>query len=49
MTYFECHGCGQLVDLVGVECAELREECPVCEEPTTWTVAFDDPEGGVSY
>ncbi|MFB6161206.1 MAG: hypothetical protein ABEJ61_08530 [Haloferacaceae archaeon] len=49
MTYFECERCGQLVDLVGVERAEVREACPVCDERTTWTVAFAAEGRGVSF
>lgn len=48
MPYFECAGCGQLVNLEDFEAEQRREHCPVCEEQTTWRVAFE-AESGVSF
>lgn len=48
MPYFECTECGQLANVSNLEQSELREHCPVCEQQTTWTVAFED-DAGVSF
>jgi uncharacterized paraquat-inducible protein A len=45
MPYFECTECGQLANLGTLEHSSLRQHCPVCDEETTWTVAFDSGEG----
>jgi hypothetical protein len=42
MPRYECSGCGALVGLTDHEGHTRREECPVCEETTVWTVAFED-------
>lgn len=49
MTLFECEGCGELVRLLEIERSSLRQSCPVCEEDTLWTVAFEERGQGVSY
>lgn len=48
MPYFECTGCGGMVNLETLETTERRQHCPVCEEQTTWEVAFES-ESGVSF
>ena len=48
MPYFECSGCGQMANVDALERSELRQRCPVCEEQTTWTVAFES-DSGVSF
>jgi Zn finger protein HypA/HybF involved in hydrogenase expression len=47
MTQFECAQCGGLIRLDPSDRSELRMECPVCEEETTWTRAFEGE--GVSF
>lgn len=46
MTYFECTDCGQMADVNELARSELVQPCPVCEEQTVWTTAFE-AEGGV--
>ncbi|WP_458210012.1 hypothetical protein [Haladaptatus sp. NG-SE-30] len=47
MTRYECEGCGQLADIVGMEQSQMRQRCPICDEQTLWTLAFTDE--GVSF
>ena len=49
MTYFECTACGQLGDYVEMERRAFHAECPVCEETTRWTIAFEEEGQGVSF
>lgn len=49
MTHFECSECGQFARFVDIEQSAVRQPCPICDEPTLWTIVFDDREGGVSY
>lgn len=49
MTYFECGECGQLADHVELERRTFHADCPVCEETTLWTIAFDEDRQGVSF
>lgn len=45
MPYFECEQCGQMADLSTFDRSRLRQDCPVCDETTTWTAAFESEEG----
>lgn len=45
--YYECTECGQLASLVGHEQSPVSQECPVCEEVTSWEIAFEAE--GVSF
>lgn len=45
MPYFECEECGGMADLSVFERSQLRQDCPVCEETTVWTAAFESEEG----
>lgn len=45
MPYFECRGCGQLAELGRLETTDLRQHCPVCDEQTTWSIAFEADSG----
>lgn len=47
MPYFECTGCGTMVNLGRFERSELRQACPECGEETRWETAFDGE--GVSF
>lgn len=49
MTYYECGECGQLGEFAGIEVSPFTRQCPVCEEPTTWELAFADEDQGVSF
>lgn len=49
MTYFECDGCGNFADFARFDVRQLHAECPVCDERTRWTIAFDDPDAGVTF
>ncbi|MFB6206775.1 MAG: hypothetical protein ABEJ05_09660 [Haloglomus sp.] len=44
MPYFECEECGQMADLQRFEQSRIRQPCPVCEESTVWTTAFEADE-----
>lgn len=48
MPYYECAGCGGMVNLEAHDGGERRGHCPACEEETTWRLAFES-EGGVSF
>lgn len=41
MTYFECESCGLMANLSVFGASSLRQECPECDEQTTWSVAFE--------
>ncbi len=45
MTYYSCEECGELVNLSSLEGKPRQERCPVCEETTLWTPAFEAEEG----
>lgn len=45
MPYFECAICGQMANVEDLERSQLRQYCPVCEEQTTWTTAFESHQG----
>lgn len=45
VPYFECGGCGRLVNLNRHDRGEVRQPCPACDRETTWTLAFDEEEG----
>lgn len=45
MPYFECADCGEVVNLTQFDRSAVSDYCPVCEERTVWTVAFDAEEG----
>lgn len=47
MPLYECTECGQTMDLLDTTGADRREECPVCEQQTVWSLAFEGE--GVSY
>lgn len=49
MTQFECTECAQLGRFTRLDRTEFVMECPACEEPTLWTVAFDAETEGVSF
>lgn len=49
MTYFECEECGSLAELVEFDSRVRWEPCPVCEERTRWSIAFDDRGSGVTF
>jgi rubredoxin len=46
MTQYECTSCGQLGRFTRLDDAFVAT-CPVCEEQTHWTVAFEGE--GVSF
>jgi predicted nucleic acid-binding Zn-ribbon protein len=41
---YECTQCGQLSRFVRTK-SRFVTACPVCEEPTAWTPAFESDEG----
>ena len=47
MTHYECSGCGQLSRFGAPDRHTLVRTCPVCEEETRWTPAFEGE--GVSF
>ncbi|UPV73761.1 hypothetical protein M0R89_14590 [Halorussus limi] len=49
MTRYECAGCGQLADFADAHGETVHRDCPVCEAPTHWEVAFTDDRAGVSF
>lgn len=44
---YECNSCGNLARMPGCETNVATRDCPVCDRPTTWRVAFEAE--GVSY
>jgi hypothetical protein len=44
---YECAECENMARLPGCETNATTRECPVCEDVTTWQVAFEGE--GVSY
>ncbi|WP_254536034.1 hypothetical protein [Halomarina litorea] len=45
--YYECADCGQMTTFADVERSSVVRPCPVCEERTRWTTAFEGE--GVSF
>jgi hypothetical protein len=41
MTQYECTSCGQLGRFTRFDGGAFVADCPVCEEQTRWTVAFE--------
>lgn len=38
---YECDSCRNMARLPGCETNVVTRECPVCDGPTTWRVAFE--------
>lgn len=39
--YYECTECGQMAEMHGQPGDNFVDRCPVCEETTSWTRAFE--------